>query len=55
MFLYKRNVFYVIENLSFLLLSHFVVNISTGNIHEVVLMLFSQHRSNVDEDMLIQL
>ena len=32
-----------------LLLSHFVVNISTANIDKVISMLFSQRRSNADE------
>ena len=38
-----------------LLLSHFLVNISTANIDEVVPMLFSQRRSNTDEHRLTQL
>ena len=38
-----------------LLLSHFVANISTTNIDNVVSMLFSQCRSNADEHTLIQL
>ena len=37
------------------LLSHFVVSISTANIHKVVSMLFSQRRSNGDEHTLTQL
>ena len=38
-----------------LLLSHFVVNISTTNIDKVVSMLFSQRQSNADEHTLTQL
>ena len=38
-----------------LLLSHFLVNISTANIDEVVPMLFCQRRSNTDEHTLTQL
>ena len=44
------------EKLNFvLLLSHFVVNISTTNIDKVVSMLFCQRRSNADEHKLTQL
>ena len=38
-----------------LLLSYFVVNISTANIDKVVSMLFSERRSNVDEHTFNQL
>ena len=38
-----------------LLLSHFVVNISTTNIDKFVTMLFSQCLSNADEHTLTQL
>ena len=38
-----------------LLLSHFVVNISTTNIDKVVSMLFCQRQSNADEHTLTQL
>ena len=40
---------------SVLLLSHFVVNISTTDIDKVVSMLFFQRRSNTDEHKLTQL
>ena len=38
-----------------LLLSHFLVNISTKNDDKIVSMLFSQRRSNADEHTLTQL
>ena len=38
-----------------LLLSHFVVHISTTNIGKVVSVLFSQRQSNADERTLTQL
>ena len=56
MFLYERNICFILENLIFfLLLSHFLVNINTTNINKVVSMLFSQCRGNADEHMLTQL
>ena len=46
--LYTEELYFV------LLLSHFVVNISTTNIDRVVSMLFSQRQSNADEHKLTQ-
>ena len=56
MFLYKRNIYFILENLIlFLLLSHFLVNISTANTDKVALMLFSQGWGSADEHTLTQL
>ena len=46
--------FYISKLTFVLLLSHFLVNISTTNTDKVVPMLFSQTRSNADEYSLTQ-
>ena len=46
--------FYTLKLNFVLLLSHFLVNISTANIEKVVSMLFSRRRSNTDEYTLAQ-
>ena len=55
MLLYKINMLYTGKLNFVLLLSYFVVNISTANIDKVVSMLFSERRSNVDEHTFNQL
>ena len=54
MFLCRRNICFIPENFV-LLLSHFLVNISTANVDKVVSMLFSQRWSKADEYTLTQL
>ena len=52
--IYKKYMFYTLKLNFVLLLSHFLVNISTANIEKVVSMLFSRRRSNTDEYTLAQ-
>ena len=56
MFSYKINTCFTLENLNFfLLLSHFLANIGTANIGNVLSMLFSQCWSNANEHKFTQL